>query len=568
MGMEQRVSCRNECGERKRIMIRVNQIHLKPDHDIKELQAAVYKALRLSGKDTCRITISKRSIDARHKPNVMYIYSVNVTDIRLAGKKQIQEEVFVKKLKNRNVSVVDEKCYEFPVEKIVIQKEEDRPVIIGFGPAGMFAALKLAEAGLRPVVYERGQSVEERKRTVESFWNGGSLNTESNVQFGEGGAGTFSDGKLNTMIKDPTGRIREVLRIFAEYGADSNILYVNKPHIGTDVLSDVVKNIRNKIISLGGEIHFNTRFEAFQLQDRHICGVKLHDNETGKDFVRSCKMVCLAVGHSARDTFQTVLKTGCLMQPKAFAVGVRMEHPQDFINYNAYGDCSYKLPAADYKVTYQTQAGKGVYSFCMCPGGYVVNASSEPERIAVNGMSYSGRSGNNANSAIIVTVTPEDFGGGILGGMEFQRQLEHLAYENGGGKIPVQLFGDFKNNRISTGFGAVTPCIKGAYAFADLNKVLPAFLTDSLKEGITGFAGQIKGFDMEEAVLSGVESRTSSPVRILRNEQLQSDSIGGLYPCGEGAGYAGGITSAAVDGIKVAERMYGVYKNNVTFAGK
>lgn len=549
-------------------MIRVNQIHLKPDHDTKALQAAVYKALRLSVKDTCRIIVFKRSIDARHKPNVMYNYSVNVTDIRLAGKKQIQEETFVKKLKNRNVSVVDEKYYEFPAEKIVIQKEESRPVIIGFGPAGMFAALKLAEAGLRPVVYERGQSVEERKQTVERFWNGGSLNTESNVQFGEGGAGTFSDGKLNTMIKDSTGRIREVLKIFAEYGADSSILYVNKPHIGTDILSDVVKNIRNKIINLGGEIYFNTRFEEFRLKDSQICGVKLHDNETGKDFVRNCKMVCLAVGHSARDTFQAVLKAGCLMQPKAFAVGVRIEHPQEFIHYNAYGDCSYKLPAADYKVTYQTQAGKGVYSFCMCPGGYVVNASSEPEQIAVNGMSYSGRSGKNANSAIIVTVTPKDYGSGILDGMKFQRQLEHLAYENGRGNIPVQLFGDFKNNRISTGFGAVTPCIKGTYAFADLNRVLPAFLTTALKEGITGFSEQIQGFDMEEAVLSGVESRTSSPVRIVRNEQLQSDSIIGLYPCGEGAGYAGGITSAAVDGMKVAERMYSVYKNNVTFSGK
>lgn len=549
-------------------MIRINQISLKPDHKQEELESAVYKALRLSAKDTCRITIAKRSIDARRKPNVMYIYSVNVTDIRLTGKKSIREDVYIKKLKNKNISVAEEKHYKFPVNKITIQKEEDRPVIIGFGPSGMFAALKLAQAGLKPIVYERGQSVEERKQTVEDFWNGGSLNPESNVQFGEGGAGTFSDGKLNTMIKDPTGRIREVLKIFAEYGADSSILYVNKPHIGTDVLSDVVKNIRNRILSLGGEIYFNTRFEAFQLQNRQICGVKLHDHKTGQDFVRSCKMVCLAVGHSARDTFQAVFKTGCLMQPKAFAVGVRIEHPQEFINYNAYGDCSYQLPAADYKVTYQTQSGKGVYSFCMCPGGYVVNASSEPERIAVNGMSYSGRCGQNANSAVIVTVTPNDFGSGVLDGINFQRQLEQLAYENGRGKIPVQLFGDFKSNRISTGFGAVTPCIKGDYSFADLNRIFPPFLSDSLKEGIAGFSAQIKGFDMEESVLSGVESRTSSPVRIVRNEHLQSDQIGGLYPCGEGAGYAGGITSAAVDGIKVAEQMSVAYENNVTFSGK
>lgn len=536
-------------------MIRINQISLKPDSGTKALEAAVYKALRLSEKDTCQIAVAKQSIDARHKPDVMYIYSAHVTDIRLSGKKKVQEDVYVKKLKNRNIMVVAEQSYTFPVKNSTIHKEEERPVIIGFGPAGMFAALKLAESGLRPVVYERGESVDARKKTVEQFWSGGGLNTESNVQFGEGGAGTFSDGKLNTAIKDSTGRIHEVLRVFAEFGADSRILYLNKPHIGTDVLAEVVKNIRNRIIELGGEVHFQTKLEHFQIENRKISGIRLYDTANRQAFERKCTTVCLAIGHSARDTFEVLSGMGISMQPKAFAVGVRMEHPQEFINYNAYGGCTYPLPAADYKVTYQTQSGKGVYSFCMCPGGYVVNASSEPNQIAVNGMSYSGRSGSNANSAIIVTVTPEDFGGGILGGMKFQRKLEAMAYQQGNGKIPVQLFGDFKNNRISTGFGAVTPSIKGAYAFADLNQVLPATLSDSLKEGIAGFSNRIKGFDMEEAVLSGIESRTSSPVRILRNELLQSESICGLYPCGEGAGYAGGITSAAVDGIKVAEQV-------------
>lgn len=540
-------------------MIRVNQISLKPNHNQENLRAAVYRALKLKKNDTCKITVFKRSIDSRHKPDVMYIYSVNVTELKLDGKKAVQEEAFVKRLRNRNVITVLENFYKFPVKNITISKEEERPVIVGFGPAGIFAALKLAEAGMRPVVYERGQAVDERKRTVEDFWNGKELNTESNVQFGEGGAGTFSDGKLNTMIKDPTGRIREVLRIFAEYGADSSILYINKPHIGTDVLSDVVKNIRNRIISLGGEVYFNTRFEKLIVEKNKVTGVKLFDLTEGRSYTRSCGQVCLAVGHSARDTFKGIMDMGITVQPKAFAVGVRMEHLQEFINYNAYGGCEYKLPAADYKVTYQTNAGKGVYSFCMCPGGYVVNASSEKERIAVNGMSYSGRSGKNANSAIIVTVTPEDFGGGVLGSMEFQRKLEGLAYQKGAGKIPVQLFGDFKQNRVSTGFGAVTPCIKGEYAFADLNEILPEFMTAALKEGITGFGEQIKGFDTDEAVLSGVETRTSSPIRILRNESLQSETIQGLYPCGEGAGYAGGITSAAVDGIKVAEQISKLY---------
>nr|HRL58160.1 FAD-dependent oxidoreductase [Lachnospira sp.] len=335
-------------------MIQISQIRLKPDSPETALHQAVYKALRLSSKDTCRIEIAKQSIDSRHKPDILYIYSVHVSDILLNGKKPVDEAAWIKKLKNRDITPVTQKGYTFPAVSRQILKEEDRPVIIGFGPAGMFAALKLAEAGLRPIVFERGDSIEQRKKEVEAFWQGGALNTESNVQFGEGGAGTFSDGKLNTAIKDPTGRIHEVLRIFAEFGADSRILYVNKPHIGTDVLAKVVQNIRKKITACGGEVHFQTKLTAIHEKDGAVNGITVFDRAENKSFTHACNTVCLAIGHSARDTFEMLLAQGISMQPKAFAVGVRMEHPQSFINQNAYGDCHYKLPAADYKVTFQT----------------------------------------------------------------------------------------------------------------------------------------------------------------------------------------------------------------------
>lgn len=542
-------------------MIQISQIRLKPDSPETALHQAVYKALRLSPKDTCRIEIAKQSIDSRHKPDILYIYSVHVSDILLNGKKPVDEAAWIKKLKNRDITPVTKKGYTFPAVSRQILKEEDRPVIIGFGPAGMFAALKLAEAGLRPIVFERGDSIEQRKKEVEAFWQGGALNTESNVQFGEGGAGTFSDGKLNTAIKDPTGRIHEVLRIFAEFGADSRILYVNKPHIGTDVLAKVVQNIRKKITACGGEVHFQTKLTAIHEKDGAVNGITVFDRAENKSFTHACNTVCLAIGHSARDTFEMLLTQGISMQPKAFAVGVRMEHPQSFINQNAYGDCHYKLPAADYKVTFQTSTGKGVYSFCMCPGGFVVDASSEPGRLAINGMSNHDRAGANANSALIVTVTPEDFPQpGTLGGVTFQRQLEEAAYRCGGGKIPVQLYGDFRENRISTGFGAVTPQFEGQFAFGNLREVLPEALSAAMLEGMEHFGHVIHGFDREDAVFAGVESRTSSPLRIPRDHTtMESSTIAGIYPCGEGAGYAGGITSAAMDGMKTAEAIIAKY---------
>ena len=539
-------------------VLRINNLKLRPDHSDIQLGHMVKKTLGLKDEYNVVYEIVKRSIYARHNPDIMYVYSV---DIKRVSKNGVNMEL--KKLlkkKNNNILYTQKNIYEFPVRisKGSEISEEKRPIIIGFGPAGMFAALKLSEAGLRPVVYERGDKVEIRQQKVNSFWGGGELDTESNVQFGEGGAGTFSDGKLNTVIKDPTGRIRNVLETFVRFGADADILCSNKPHIGTDVLAVVVKNIREYCESLGAQILFRHRLEDIELEAGGIRTVTVYDMAEDKRITRKCENVCLAIGHSARDTFEMLNSKKIIMEPKAFAVGLRIMHPQEFINNNAYGGCTYDLPAADYKVTYKsvsTGKERGVYSFCMCPGGYVVNASSEKGMLAVNGMSYSGRESSNANSAMIVTVTPEDYGNGTLDGMKFQRILEKNAYKAGEGKIPVQLLGDFKRNVPSTTLGAVTPCIKGEYKLANVRQILPDYIAGALSEGVTGCDRYIKGFDMDEALFAGVESRTSSPVRITRNDELVSSGCTGLYPCGEGAGYAGGITSAAVDGIKVAEKI-------------
>lgn len=539
-------------------VLRINNLKLRPDHSDIQLEYMVKKTLGLKDEYNVVYEIVKRSIDARHKPDIMYVYSVDVKRVSKNGVNMELKKLLKKK--NNNILYTQKNIYEFPVRisKGSEISEEKRPVIIGFGPAGMFAALKLSEAGLRPVVYERGDKVEIRQQKVNSFWGGGELDTESNVQFGEGGAGTFSDGKLNTVIKDPTGRIRNVLETFVRFGADADILCSNKPHIGTDVLAVVVKNIREYCESLGAQILFRHRLEDIELEAGGIRTVTVYDMAEDKRITRKCENVCLAIGHSARDTFEMLNSKKIIMEPKAFAVGLRIMHPQEFINNNAYGGCTYDLPAADYKVTYKsvsTGKERGVYSFCMCPGGYVVNASSEKGMLAVNGMSYSGRESSNANSAMIVTVTPEDYGNGTLDGMRFQRILEKNAYKAGEGKIPVQLLGDFKRNVPSTTLGAVTPCIKGEYKLANVRQILPDYIAGALSEGVTGCDRYIKGFDMDEALFAGVESRTSSPVRITRNDELVSSGCTGLYPCGEGAGYAGGITSAAVDGIKVAEKI-------------
>lgn len=536
-------------------MIRINQLKLDYRHDETQLIKKICTALKLNVKDVVDYQIVRRSIDARKgtdgQRQIRLIYTIDVT--------VKNEKKCTAKIKDKNVALVNEKCYQF---KVTGQNMlSSRPVIAGSGPAGLFCGLMLARAGYKPIILERGADVDARVEAVENFWQTGELNRDCNVQFGEGGAGTFSDGKLNTLVKDKTGKNKAVLRIFAEAGASEDILYVNKPHIGTDVLMDVVKNIRNEIISLGGEVRFNTK-----LVDLHI------ENQCLKSLVAECggkvmeigtEVLVLAIGHSARDTFEMLYHKGLNMQPKAFAIGVRIEHPQTMINLSQYGiESDECLPAADYKLTYTTKDGRSVYTFCMCPGGYVVNASSEDGGITVNGMSYRARNSENANSAVIVNVTPEDFSSSHpLAGVEFQRKWERKCFMLAGGqnKIPVQLFDDFKNHRISDGYGNILPVHKGMDVFADLNYCLPDFVCESLVEGIENFGLKIRDFNRPDALMCGIEARTSSPLRMVRDDTLQS-SIAGIIPCGEGAGYAGGITSAAMDGIRAAEAVAAIYK--------
>ena len=540
-------------------MIQISQLKLPVTHNTTDLEKKIRTLLKISKKDLLNWQIVKKSMDARKKPTLFYVYTIlaTVTD----------EKRIFKRIKNNNISLKsDSDNYScVPSGK---QSLSHRPVVIGTGPAGLFCGYELARMGYCPILLERGASMEERQKDVQNFWKTGKLNPESNVQFGEGGAGTFSDGKLNTLVHDTYHRGKEVLRLFVKYGAPESILYDAKPHIGTDILSEVVKNIRQAIISMGGEVRFHTKVTGFRTKRKIDFSDKpqlsiLHVEDTrtkiGEDI--PAEIAILAIGHSARDTFELLNLLEINMEPKSFAVGVRVEHPQEMINISQYGkdtpDC---LPAAAYKLTAKTEGGRGVYTFCMCPGGYVVNASSEEKRLAVNGMSYSGRDGKNANSAVIVTVDPKDFPKpGVLGGLALQRQLEEAAYKEGNGKIPVQLFADFKKNIPSTDAGAIEPQMKGAYSWGNVRSIFPEFIAHSLEEGITDFGRKISGYDRDDAVLSGVESRTSSPVRIIRDDTLQS-SIKGIYPCGEGAGYAGGITSAAMDGLKVAEAVSQIYK--------
>lgn len=532
-------------------MIRIQQLKLPVGHTKEELEQKLLKELKLSSEKLISYELRKQSIDARKKP-IQYVYTIDV---------QVKEEDRVlKRARNSKASRAEVHTYQLP--KPGSKPLNHRPVIIGSGPAGLFCGLMLAKAGYCPVILERGKPVQERKNSVELFWNTGQLDVRSNVQFGEGGAGTFSDGKLNTLVKDTKGRNRLVLEAFVEAGAPEEILWQNKPHLGTDVLIGIVENIRCQIEALGGQVCFESQMTDLTLKEGRIQRIQVVEGQGGKErtYELETDILILAPGHSARDTFLMLKEKGIPMEAKAFAVGVRVEHPQEMINLSQYGaEYPKELSAASYKLTRKVSDGRGVYSFCMCPGGYVVNASSEERALAVNGMSYQARDGHNANSAIVVTVGPKDFKGtDVLSGMEFQRRLEQAAYRAGEGKVPVQLFGDYQKGVVSHSLGNVEPAIKGAWTFGDVRSIFPEELAAVLEEGILGCEQILAGFARGDALLSGVESRTSSPVKIPRNQEMES-AIGGLYPCGEGAGYAGGITSAAMDGVKTAEAVIAKY---------
>ncbi len=553
-------------------MLRINQIKIPVQENESVLHKKIVQILQLKrvfkndSMPAFTYRIVKRSLDARKKPNLFYVYTVQVT-LNPLEEKKILKYVY-------DVHIIKDNEIKYSLPKMGTAELSYPPVIVGSGPAGLFCAYVLSHEGYCPIVLERGENVEKRVDTVEKFWAGKPVNQESNVQFGEGGAGTFSDGKLNTLVKDPNGRNQYVLETFVKHGAKKECEFTAKPHLGTDELTRIVKAIRQDIIDHGGQFLFSCKMTDLVVENNRINGL-IVDNFSGQDYclyddrivtygtqILKTDVLVLAIGHSARDTFEMLYKKNIPMQQKQFAVGLRMEHPQEQINMCQYGQKSVEgLLAADYKLTNQTKCGRGVYSFCMCPGGYVVNASSEPGRLAVNGMSYSGRDSENANSALIVSVTEKDFGADdALAGMRFQRQLEEKAYALADGKIPVQCFGDFKKNIKSKEFGNIHPCTKGMYGFANLRTLFSDEISNALIESIEKFGYTMKGFAREDAVLSGIESRTSSPVRIVRAEDGQS-TVGGLYPCGEGAGYAGGITSAAMDGIKTAEKIIQKYKS-------
>lgn len=526
-------------------MIRINQIKVFYNCKTDILYEKAAKALKIKPSDIQELRIVKRSTDARKKPVIWYVYVVDV--------KVNNEAAILKKAKNPNAVIARDITYKLPDSGT--EPLTDRPVIVGAGPAGMFCAYYLAKAGYRPILLEQGKAAKERLEDVNRFWETGTLNPFSNVQFGEGGAGTFSDGKLNTLIKDKDGKGKAVLELFVECGAPGEILYDNKPHIGTDILIEVVTNLRHKIIELGGEVRFSAKMTDMLLDKAgNLSGIVVNETEQ-----IPCQVLVLAIGHSARDTFYMLYDKQVPMEAKAFAVGMRLQHPQDMINTSQYGEADMQfLPTAAYKVAAKTDFDRGVYSFCMCPGGYVVNASSEEGKLCVNGMSYSGRDGANANSAIIVAVTPKDYPSTHpLAGVEFQRNLEEKAYKAGEGKVPIQSFGAFCNKITGTSLieeFTFVPAIKGQYQEGDLTGLLPEECNKAFVEGMHQFGRMIEGFDRPDAILAGIESRTSSPVRIPRNQDGQS-ALQGLYPCGEGAGYAGGITSAAMDGISVAEKI-------------
>ncbi len=524
-------------------MIRINGISLPIEYDEDTLRSLTAKALRINSSQIRKLSLYKRSLDARKKDRIHFQATV---DVYLSdGEKRVAD-------KCKSAAITEEYHYELPVCK----KSDLRPVIVGSGPCGLFAALILAQAGQEPIVLERGADVDSRTRSVSSFWDGGELDPDSNVQFGEGGAGTFSDGKLTTGTKDH--RIRKVLQEFVRHGAPEEILYLAKPHIGTDKLKETVRNIRKEIISLGGKVIFGARLIDICDKNGELCSAVYQKD--GEKYTIETNNLVLAVGHSARDTFAMLADKGIHMEQKPFAMGVRIEHLQEQINRRQYGDLynDPHLPAADYKLAVHLPDGRGIYTFCMCPGGTVVAAASEKGHLVTNGMSEFARDGINANSALLVGIGTSDFGStDILAGVRLQRRLERQAYILGGENYhaPVQRVCDFLNNQKTNYLGNVIPSYKPGYELTELHGCLPLFMTEALKEGLILLDGKMKGFADGDAVMTAVESRSSSPVRILRDENMNSVSMKGLYPCGEGAGYAGGIMSAAVDGIKAAEMI-------------
>lgn len=529
-------------------MIRINGLQLPLDHTPEMLSDAIVARIGIQPEDLLSFTVFKRSYDARKKNSVInFVYSL---DVDVTNTQKILDAF----TKDQNILSSPDTRYH-PVAKAPDNLSE-RPIVIGFGPCGLFAALSLAQMGFKPIVVERGRDVRKRTKDTWALWRDKILDPESNVQFGEGGAGLFSDGKLYSQVKDPKFYGRKVMSEFVRAGAPEEILFVSKPHIGTFRLTSIVSAMREEIIALGGEVRFESRVRDIIVDDGSVRGVQLESGET-----ISSRYVVLALGHSSRDTFRMLEKRGVFLEAKPFAIGFRVEHPQSQIDKARFGKFAGhpKLGAADYKLIHHAKNGRAVYSFCMCPGGTVVAATSEPERVVTNGMSQYSRNELNANAGIVVGIEPEaDFPGGPLAGIELQEKLENIAYELGGRdySAPGQLVGDFIRNEPSTKWGEVEPSYKPGVRLGDLSLALPSYMIEAIREALPAFGKKIRGFDRDDAILTGIETRTSSPVRITRNATtLQSLNTEGLYPAGEGAGYAGGILSAGIDGIKVAEQL-------------